>query len=309
MNALAYARANLAGGRTGSASGARSLGVYLSLAKPRVVSLVLFTAVATTFAAARGVPPWTTVLALLTSGGLVAGGVAALNHYLDRDIDARMERTSNRPLASGTIQRPTLVAMGGMAAVLTGLAVAALTSQALAWSESAGAFTYVAVYTLWLKRRSVLGVVIGGATGSAAVLGGWAAVDPALGLAPWLLAAFVFLWTPPHFWSLGIARLSEYRRAGVPTLPVVAGPRCAARWSAVHILATVAASLWFGAAAHLGTVYFSVALLAGLIFLMSGLQLLVRPVPRVAWRTFKLSGAYLGLVFLGLLVDVLTAAH
>ncbi|MBI2325579.1 MAG: protoheme IX farnesyltransferase [Chloroflexi bacterium] len=308
MNALAYGRANLAA-RSGSAVGALSPGAYLSLAKPRVVSLVLFTAVVTTFAAARGVPPWTTVLALVISGGLVAGGAAALNHYFDRDIDVRMARTSHRPLVSGRIQRPALVALGGTAAVVVGLAVAVLTNEALAWAESAGAFSYVAVYTLWLKRRSVLGVVIGGATGSAAVLGGWAAVDPALGLAPWLLAALVFLWTPPHFWSLGIARLSEYRRAGVPTLPVVAGPRCAARWSAVHILGTVAASLWLGAAAQLGAVYFSVALLAGLIFLLSGAELLVRPVPRVAWRTFKLSGAYLGFVFLGLLVDVLAAAH
>lgn len=309
MNAVAYGWANAVGRRSGSAIRTRSVGVYLSLAKPRVVSLVLFTAVAAAFAAARGVPPWTTVLALLTSGGLVAGGVAALNHYLDRDIDARMERTRHRPLVSGSIRRPALVALGGTAAVLVGLAVAASTSQAMAWSESAGAFTYVAVYTLWLKRRSVLGVVFGGATGSTAVLGGWAAVDPELGLAPWLLAALVFLWTPAHFWSLGIARSAEYRRAGVPTLPVVAGPRCAARWSAVHILATVGASLWFGAAAHLGAVYFGVALLAGLGFLLSGLQLLATPLPRVAWRTFKSSGAYLGVVFLGLLVDVLAVGH
>lgn len=309
MNAVAYGWASTAGRRRGPATWVRSLGAYVSLAKPRVVSLVLFTAVAATFAAARGVPPLATVLVLLVSGGLVAGGVAALNHYYDRDIDARMERTRHRPLVSGSIARPALVALGGMAAVLVGLAVAAGTSPALAWSEAAGAFTYVAVYTLWLKRRSVLGVVIGGATGSTAVLGGWAAVDPTLGPAPWLLAALVFLWTPPHFWSLGIARVSEYRRAGVPTLPVVAGPRCAARWSLVHILGAVAVSMGLGAAAHLGAIYFSVALLAGLGFVMSGLQLVVRPVPLVAWRTFKLSGAYLGLVFLGLLVDVVATVR
>ncbi len=309
MNAVAYGSANAAAGRPTAVISARSLGVYLSLAKPRVVALVLFTALASTFAAARGVPPLATVLALLTSGGLVAGGVAALNHYFDRDIDARMARTRHRPLVSGMVRRPGLAALSGTVAVLVGLAVAVGSSQAMAWSEGVGAFTYVAIYTWWLKRRSVLGVVIGGATGSAAILGGWAAVDPALGLAPWLLATLVFLWTPPHFWSLGIARRDEYLGAGVPTLPVVAGPRCAAGWSLIHITGTVAVSLWLGVAAQLGAIYFGAAFLAGLAFLMSGVRLLITPLPVVAWGTFKLSGEYLGLLFLALIVDVLASAH
>lgn len=288
-----------------SVAGLSSLGAYLSLAKPRVVSLVLFTALVACFAAAGGTPSWATVGVLVLSGSLAAGGVAALNHYYDRDLDARMSRTRRRPLPSGAIANPRRVLAGGLAAVAAGLALAASASLTLALFELVGALVYAAVYTLWLKRRSALNVVIGGAAGSAAVLGGWGAAEPGLGLAPWLLAGLVFLWTPAHFWALAVARRDDYQRAGVPMLPVVVGPRRAARWVAIHVLGTLILSLWYGAAAQAGVTYFAAALASGGAFLLASARLLWRPAPGPAWATFKLSGVYLGLVFLGLFVDVI----
>ncbi|MBI3964224.1 MAG: protoheme IX farnesyltransferase [Chloroflexi bacterium] len=279
---------------------------YLALLKPRVVLLVLFTAAVACVDAARGAPSGAVIAGLLISGALSAGGVAALNHYVDRDIDGRMARTRRRPLVAGRIERPGLVLAGGVGLTAAGLALAAWVSPLLASFELVGAFTYGVVYTMWLKRRTSLNVVVGGAAGSAAVLGGWAAAQPSLGLAPWLLAAVVFLWTPAHFWSLALARTDDYARAGVPMLSVVAGPRTTARWVVVHILGSLAATAWFGVVDGRGPIYLATASVAGLWFLAVGLRVLRRPDAAASWRAFKVSGAYLGLVFLGLLVDVLT---
>ncbi|MBI4493154.1 MAG: protoheme IX farnesyltransferase [Chloroflexi bacterium] len=308
MNVTVYTGPLRASGSAPSlATGARAeqLRAYLILAKPRIVSLVLFTALVACFAAAQGQPPLGTVLLLVVSGSLSAGGAAALNHYFERDIDARMGRTRRRPLASGQIRHPSLVLLGGMAAIVVGVALAGAVNLALAGFELAGAFVYAAIYTLWLKRRTALNIVIGGAAGGSAVLGGWAAVDPGLGLVPWLLAGLVFAWTPAHFWSLALARSGEYERAGVPMLPALVGPRGVAWWVAVHILATVALSIGIGVAAHLGPLYFVAALAAAVGFLRAGVQLVQRPGAVTGWRLFKFSGIYLGLVFLGLLAETL----
>jgi protoheme IX farnesyltransferase len=212
---------------------------YAGLVKPRIVGLVLFTAVGACVVAAAGSPDLATLGLLLASGFLSAGGSAALNHYFDRDIDARMLRTRRRPLAQGLICHPRCILVGGTAMVLAGVGVALLANPALALFLGAGAFVYVVVYTRWLKRRTWLNIVIGGLAGSFAVLGGWAAVDPALGLAPRLLAGIVFFWTPAHFWSFALVRAEDYQRAGVPMLPSLVGPVAASRWVFAHMLATV----------------------------------------------------------------------
>ena len=295
------------GAFAGTSVGER-LAVCLVLAKPRIVALVLFTAVVAAAVAAGGRPAWGALLVLIVSGALTAGGAAALNQYVDRDLDRRMERTRHRPLAAGVIQHPGGVLAGGSLAIGLGLALAALASPLLALFELAGAATYVVIYSVWLKRRTMLAVVVGGAAGSAAVLGGWAVVDPTLGVVPWLLAGLVFLWTPPHFWSLAIARQADYGRAGLPMLPLVVGPRSAAWWVLAHAAATVAVSLWLGIAGELGAVYFSGAAAGGGGFLATSVELVRRPEAAVGWRVFKWSGPYLGIVFLALLLETVAGA-
>jgi protoheme IX farnesyltransferase len=278
--------------------------VYVPLIKPRIISLVVFTAVVTCLLAARGRPAVETLLILTVSGTLSAGGAAALNHYVDRDIDPRMKRTRRRPLPMGQIRRPGLVLLAGVTFILVGLALAMTVNLALAFWELTGAFVYVVVYTVWLKRRTPANIVIGGFAGSAAVLGGWAAVDPWLGIVPWLLAALVFFWTPAHFWSLAIARRDDYKRVHVPMLPVSLTPSQAAWCVLIHVLATLATSAWAGYAAHLGLVYLAIAASAGVVFLRAGLGLVRQPGQATGWHAFKLSGPYLGLIFVGILLDI-----
>ncbi len=294
-------------GRRGLALAAgRGLGrivTYAPLIKPRIISLVVFTAVVACFLAARGRPAVETLLLLILSGGLSSGGAAALNHYVDRDIDPHMARTRRRPLPMGQIRRPGLVLLAGLTFILVGLVLAATVNLALALWELTGAFVYVVVYTVWLKRRTPMNIVIGGFAGSAAVLGGWAAVDPALGIVPWLLAGVVFLWTPAHFWSLAIVRRDDYDRVHVPMLPVSLTADQAA-WSVlIHVIATVTTSALVGAAAHLGPLYLATAAFAGFIFLRAGIALVRQPGQDTGWRAFKLSGPYLGLIFVGILLD------
>lgn len=288
-----------------AAAPSERLRAALSLVKPRIVALVVFTAAVAGVAAAGGAPPVDTLVRLVISGSLAAGGAAALNHYLDRDLDARMERTRRRPLVTGQIRRPGLVLLGGLAMVAVGVALGSTIGPIVGGAELFGAFIYAGLYSLWLKRRTPLNIVIGGAAGSAAVVGGWAAVEPGLGLVPWVLAGLVFVWTPAHFWSLALARRAEYCRARVPMLPVVAGPRATAWWTLIHVAATVLLSLWLGLAGPFGAVYDAVAVTAGLGFLAAGLALVRRPDASSGWRVFKCSGPYLGLIFLGILVDTL----
>ncbi len=286
---------------------ASPLAAYLSLPKPRVVALILFTSAVASIAAARGMPPAGTLLLLLLSGALAAGGAATLNQFFDRHADRLMARTRRRPLVTGLVPHPSLVLLAGVVAVVSGVALAAIASPLLALFEGVGAFVYVVVYPLWLKRRTVLNIVIGGLAGSAAVLGGWVVVDPGLGLTPWLMATLVFVWTPAHFWSLAVARRADYEQAALPMLPVIVGPRRAAWWILVHIVATVAFSAWVGLAAGLGSLYFGPALLAAAVFLGAGVHLWRRPEPAAGWQLFKLSGVYLAIIFVGILVD--TLAH
>lgn len=284
------------------------LALHLTLVKPRIVSLVVFTAVVACFVAAHGRPAGATVLLLILSGALSAGGASAFNHYFDRDIDALMGRTRRRPLVVDQGRRARRILAASLALTVAGIALATIVNLTLAGFELSGAFVYAGIYTVWLKRRSPLNIVIGGFAGSAAVLGGWAAVTPGLGLVPVLLAALVFLWTPAHFWSLALARGIDYEQAQVPMLPIIVGPRVASWLVTGHILPTIALSILTGVVASFGPVYFATAAGAGIVFLRHGWQLLRDPGPSSGWQTFKFSGPYLGLIFLGVFVDALTRA-
>lgn len=281
------------------------LAIYFSLLKPRVVGLILFTAVAAAIAAARGPISVPALGFICLTTFLCGGGAAALNHWFDRDLDARMARTQSRPIPSGRLARPIDALALGCALIAAGVGLAFARNPVMGACLLAGAVSYVGVYTLWLKRRTPLAAVIGGSAGSSAVLAGWAAVDPALGPGAWLLALLVFVWTPAHFWSLALAIEPEYRKAGVPMLPVVADPATTKAWIAVHVVATLVVSAALVPLGGFGFPYAAGAGLAALFFARRTIGVFGVPgrAPREAFDLFKHSGIYLGIVFLAVLLD------
>lgn len=238
---------------------------------------------------------------------MAAGGAGALNHFLDRDLDARMPRTARRPLPSGRIRHAWhVVALGlGMMLLAVSLALWQL-NRLVALHVALGAFTYVVVYTIWLKRRSWLNVVIGGLAGSFAVLAGGALARPELCLPPVIFAAVLFFWSPSHFWSLAIAYKTDYAGALIPMLPAVKGEARTARSILLNTLGLLVSSLLPFALGMLGWAYLLVGVLGGGgLLLRRNLQLASRPADRrLALANFHASNLFLLLLFLGVVVDV-----
>ena len=280
------------------------IGGYIALTKPRIIELLLITTVPTMVVAADGWPDTWLVIATLIGGSLAAGGANAINMYVDRDIDALMERTRTRPLVTGLIKpRNALV----FALVLEVLAFAVLWTWANLLSAvlalSATLF-YVFIYTLWLKRTSKQNIVIGGAAGAVPVLVGWAAVTNSLAWTPWLLFLLIFLWTPPHFWALAIRHEDDYRAAGVPMLPVVESREKVLASMIRYTVALVAASLAVVPVAETGLVYLVTAVVLGAIFLGGTIALARSTSASASMRLFSFSISYISLLFVGLTVDV-----
>jgi protoheme IX farnesyltransferase len=270
---------------------------YLSLTKPRIVELLLITTVPAMLVAAGGWPGLGLVVATVVGGGAVSGSAHATNMVLDRDIDGAMRRTAHRPLPSGRITPKAalvfaaLLLLGGAGLLLSaaGWLAASLTVAAWLW--------YVGVYTMWLKRRSVQNIVIGGVAGAAPPMIGWAAVTGNVDPPALVLFAVVVLWTPTHFWALAVGTGQDYERANVPMLPVVRGPKVAARHGAVYAVLTVAASLLLPLTGVGGTVFVVVAGGLGAAFIVRAVRLIARPEPAAAWKVFHTSNAYLAAVF------------
>jgi protoheme IX farnesyltransferase len=276
---------------------------YVALTKPRIISLLLLTTVATMIAADPSGLSAATVLWTMLGGYLAAGGAGAINHYLDRDRDARMARTRGRPLASGRIEPwhglVFGIALGALATVQLAVTVNAL-AAALAL---AGLLGYVLVYTVWLKPLTPQNIVIGGAAGAMPPLVGWAAATG--GLAPEALYPFgiVFLWTPPHFWALSLLIKDDYARTGVPMLPVVKGEAATRRQILVYTLVLAAFTLLPVAAGWLGGIYLAAALGLGGAFTALAVLLLRDPSRRRALRLYLASLAYLALLFCAMAAD------
>src|ERR671915_817211 len=194
---------------------------YVTLTKPRVQLLLLLTTVTTMYVA--GDPSVSLVLLTCLGGYLSAGGAGAVNHYWDRDIDARMARTATRPVPSGRVSPRAALVYGLVLAALSFALLASTVNLLAAFLALAGFLGYVLVYTMWLKRSTPQNIVIGGAAGAVPPLVGWAAVTGHVDPAAWYLFAIVFYWTPPHFWALSLLMKKEYERVGVPMMPVVHG--------------------------------------------------------------------------------------
>lgn len=278
------------------------------LFKLRVVSLLLTAAAAGAFVAARGWPGWGNLAILLLAGLVSAGGASALNEYLERDKDALMKRTRKRPLVSGAFGGATWVPAVGIGMILAPSLLLLPFNPMLALFLFLGAFIYVVIYTIWLKPRTVLNIVIGGAAGSCAVLSGSAAIN---GGAAWadggalLLALLVFLWTPIHFWSLALVYREDYARAGVPMLPVRAAPRRAAFWGLMHGLGAGISAVALAFASGLGLVYLAPVAVSTAVLWGLGIALVLDPSKPRARRLFHASNFYLLIVLVAVFVAVL----
>jgi protoheme IX farnesyltransferase len=279
---------------------------YVSLTKPRIISLLLITTVPAMILAEGGMPEGWLVLVTLLGGTLSAGGANAINCYFDRDIDSVMARTRGRPLPAGVVEPERALAFG----LLLGAAGFGVLSAAnvLAALLATGALSfYVVIYTLWLKRTSPQNIVIGGAAGGVPPLVGWAAVTGALDWPAAVLFGIVFLWTPPHFWALALRYRSDYERAHVPMLPVVRGVAETKRQMALYSALLVTCSFALIPAPGVGLIYGATAAVLGAGFLAFAWRVLVDASPRASRALFLYSLLYLGLLFVAAGVDGLAA--
>ena len=287
----------------GAATGWRA---YVALTKPRIIELLLVTTVPTMVLAAGGWPGWALVAVTVTGGALAAGGANAINMVIDRDIDRLMVRTQHRPLVTGALgpRRAMVFALLLEVAAFAVLwAGANLLSALLALSATA---FYVVVYSLWLKRTSKQNIVIGGAAGAVPALVGWAAVTNELAVAPWILFAVIFFWTPPHFWALAIRHVDDYRAANVPMLPAVAPLQRTVRAMVAYTVVVVALTLWLPyVTTGLGWIYGVTAVSFGAAFLVATASIARRPTPERAMSVFSFSITYVTALFAALMVDVL----
>jgi protoheme IX farnesyltransferase len=291
------------------ATGAR-LGAYVALTKPRIIELLLVTTLPTMVVAQRGLPSLGLIVATLLGGALAAGGANAVNMYVDRDIDRLMHRTRNRPLVTGAVTPRAALTFAVSLEILAFVELWQLVNLLSAvLAVSATAF-YVFVYTLWLKRRSTQNIVIGGAAGAVPVLVGWAAVTGTLGWPPVVLFAVIFIWTPPHFWSLAVRYRDDYETAHVPMLPVVASMRRTTREILLYTVLLVAVTLLFSAVAHMGVLYTAAAAVLGAVFIGMAGRLwqrarAERATSRDAMRLFGYSITYLTLLVVAMAGDIL----
>jgi protoheme IX farnesyltransferase len=278
---------------------------YVRLTKPRIISLLLVTTLCAMLVAAGGMPDGWLVVWTMVGGYLSAGGANAINHYVDRDIDARMRRTTERPVVSGRVAPARALAFG----ITLGAASTLLLGLAANWLAAGlallGLVLYVFLYTLWLKRTTTHNIVIGGAAGAVPPLVGWAAVTGDLSLGALLMFAIVFYWTPPHFWALALVLRRDYAAAGVPMLPVVRGEAETRRQVLLWTLVMVGVSLLPTAAGVSGLVYLVAACALGVAFIVPAWLLYRRGGERWARVTFHVSLAYLALLFVALVVDAL----
>jgi protoheme IX farnesyltransferase len=279
---------------------------YLTLTKPRIMSLLLITGAGGMFVGAGGVPPLGDLTAMLLGLALACGGASALNHVLDRDIDKLMgKRTRSRPVATGRVPAARALEFGLVLSALSFALLGSTLNVLTAVLALVGNLFYVLVYTRWLKRSTPQNIVIGGAAGAIPPLVGWAAATGNLTLPALALFAIVFFWTPPHFWALALLIKRDYEAAQVPMLPVVRGDAETARQIVRYTVVLIAVTVVPFAVGTLGVAYLVAALALGAVFLALAWQLRAELVPRRAALLFHYSLAYLALLFAAMAVDPL----
>jgi protoheme IX farnesyltransferase len=280
-----------------------TLRAYIELTKLRIVSLLVFTTFTAMIIAADGLPSLAVLFPTLVGGALAAGGASALNQYIDRDLDARMTRTARRPLPSGRIA-PINALMFGLSLVVWSVLVLATTVNLLAAMLAlTGAVYYVVIYTIFLKRNTVVNILIGGGAGAIPVLVGWAAVTGSLSYEAWWLFAIVFFWTPPHSWALALLVNTDYARANVPMMPVARGEEVTRLQILLYSVQLVLITLAPVLSGTLGAIYLLAAAVLGAELVRLSVRLLRDTSKAMARRAYKYSTMYLALLFLAMILD------
>ncbi|MGC6473404.1 MAG: heme o synthase [Candidatus Puniceispirillaceae bacterium] len=283
-----------------------TVGEFFQLMKPRVMSLVIFTGFAGMFLAPGQMHPILAAVALFAIAA-GAGASGAINQWYDRDIDAVMSRTRNRPIPAGRVVPAEALALGIVISFLSVLLLS-LTSNLLAGGLLAFTiFFYAVIYTVWLKRSTAQNIVIGGAAGALPPMVGWAAVTGSVSIESIALFALIFIWTPPHFWALALVKNDDYKQAGVPMLPVVAGAAETRKQILIYALILAPTGLAPYALSMTSILYPAIAAVMGIIFVGLAVSLYRKPSDAAAWKLFKFSIFYLFILFAALIADRLIA--
>ena len=277
----------------------------IEISKPRIVVLLVITAVTSMYAASKLIGPeldtWG-LIHIIIAGGLASAGSSALNHYYDRDIDPLMERTSTRPIPSGRI-KPNSVLIYGLAVSVISVVYGALAlNYVSAFFIALGIFFYVIIYTAWLKRLNSSNIVIGGFAGSAAAMAGWSAATGSMDILGFLIGFLVFVWTPSHFWCLAMKMKDEYSAAKVPMLPVLIGMQKTSKYILINTLILLPYSLMLYAFG-MGLVYTAIAAASGGLMLVYHFKLTKEPTSDFAWKAYKVTAPYLTIIFLAVALD------
>ncbi len=277
----------------------------IEISKPRIVVLLVITAVTSMYAASKLIGPeldgWG-LIHIIIAGALASAGSSSLNHYYDRDIDPLMKRTSTRPIPSGRI-KPNHVLIYGLAVSVISVVYGALAlNYVSAFFIALGIFFYVIIYTAWLKRLNSSNIVIGGFAGSAASMAGWSAATGSMDILGFLIGFLVFVWTPSHFWCLAMKMKDEYSEAKVPMLPVLIGMQKTSMYILVNTLILLPYSLMLYAFG-MGLVYTVIAAASGGLMLVYHYKLTKLPTSEFAWKAYKVTAPYLTIIFLAVALD------
>jgi protoheme IX farnesyltransferase len=276
---------------------------YIELAKVRIVLLLIFTTVTAMVIAADGFPDSTLLIPTIIGGALAAAGSSAINQYIDRDLDSKMTRTSRRPIPSGRVA-PTNALVFGMALVAWAVLILGVRVNWLAAGLALfGALYYVILYTLILKRNTVVNILIGGGAGAVPVLVGWAAVRGSLSLEAFILFAIVFYWTPPHSWALALLVNNDYARANIPMMPVARGERITHFQILLYSIQLVLITLLPTLFGTLGLLYFLASITLGIGLIQAAVKLIQLADKAAARKVYKYSTAYLAFLFLAMILD------
>tara|TARA_B100002049_G_scaffold6815_1_gene4830 strand:- start:2091 stop:2960 length:870 start_codon:yes stop_codon:yes gene_type:complete len=275
------------------------------VSKPRIIILLVITAVTSMYAGSKLVGPELSdlgILHIIIAGSLASAGSSALNHYYDKDIDLKMKRTSKRPIPSGRI-KPNTVLIYGLSVSIISVVYAALTlNYVCTFFIALGIFFYVIIYTVWLKRLNSSNIVIGGFAGSAASMAGWSAATGSIDILGFLIGFLVFVWTPSHFWCLAMKIRDEYAEVKVPMLPVLIGMERTSKYILANTIILLPYSLMlyvFG----MGIVYTVIAAVAGGLMLFYHYRLTKTPTSDFAWKAYKVTAPYLTIIFIGIALD------
>ena len=277
----------------------------LEISKPRIVVLLVITAVTSMYAASKFIGPeldYFGLLHIIIAGSLASAGSSALNHYYDKDIDLLMKRTSGRPIPSGKMKANHVLIYGVCVSAASVIYAAFTLNLVSTFFIALGIFFYVIIYTAWLKRLNSSNIVIGGFAGSAASMAGWSAATGSMDILGFLVGLLVFVWTPSHFWCLAMKIRDDYAEAKVPMLPVVIGMQKTSKYILVNTAILLPFSLMLYAFG-LGIVYLVVATVSGGLMLAYHYTLTKNPTSEFAWKAYKVTAPYLTIIFVGIALD------